>query len=332
MLYPLKFKPIYKEKVWGGQRLKTILNKADITIDKCGESWEISGVDDNVSEVENGFLAGNSLIELVEVYMGDLVGESVYEKFGLEFPLLIKFIDADDDLSVQVHPDDEKAAELHDSYGKNEMWYVIHAEKNAELINGFSRDTNRDEFVTLLEKNQLKDILNIEKVQKCDAFNIPAGRIHSIGKGILLAEIQQTSDITYRIYDWNRKDLDGNYRELHTDLALDVLDYNFRDDYKVSTSLNLNSADNILSNKYFTVNVLEFDEQFEREYYQLDSFVIYICLEGEISIVTEENEDVEIKKGESLLIPAQIHNVMILPQAKAKILEVYIEIPQEDDN
>jgi len=225
-LYPIKFQPILKDKIWGGPRLKDILNKSTES-DKCGESWEISSVQGNLSIVRNGFLTGNNLQELIEVYMGDLVGDKIYSLFGIEFPLLIKFIDANDILSVQVHPDDELARVRHDAYGKTEMWYIIDAEENAELIAGFNRDLNRETYIRHLQGKTLKEILNFEKVRKGDVFFTPAGRVHAVGAGILLAEIQQTSDITYRIYDWERVDDKGNPRELHTELALDALDFKF---------------------------------------------------------------------------------------------------------
>ncbi|HBF89159.1 MAG TPA: mannose-6-phosphate isomerase [Bacteroidales bacterium] len=330
MLYPLKFNPIYKEKVWGGQKLKNVLSKKNVISEKCGESWEISGVEGDISVVANGSLKGNNMEELIEVYMGDLVGDSVYEKFGLEFPLLIKFIDADDDLSVQVHPDDETAMELHNSFGKNEMWYVVQAEKDAELINGFSKSISREEFIAHLDNGTLKDVLNVEKVKAGEVFNIPTGRVHSIGKGILLAEIQQTSDITYRIFDWNRKDLNGNYRELHTDFAISVLNFELQSDYKLNYSSELNQTNAILANKYFTVNYLEIDKQLEKDYVTIDSFVIFMCIDGNFEIITDGNEIININKGETVLIPAEIKLVNINPKTKSTFLEVYIEIPQTD--
>jgi len=223
-LYPLKFTPIYKDKIWGGNKIKSVLNKDFGGLPNCGESWELSGVDGNVSVVSNGYLAGNTLEELLEVYMGDLAGDEVYEHFGNEFPLLIKFIDANDDLSIQVHPNDEMAAERHNSYGKTEMWYVLQADKGSKLQSGFNQQVDQEKYLEKLEKTELTDILNFEEVTAGDVFFIPAGRVHAIGRGILLAEIQQTSDITYRIYDYDRRDDKGNPRELHTDLALDAID------------------------------------------------------------------------------------------------------------
>jgi mannose-6-phosphate isomerase len=324
-LYPLKFAPIYKDKIWGGDKIKSILNKDYGNLPNCGESWELSGVDGNVSVVTNGYLAGNDLNELIEIYMGDLVGENIYEHFGNEFPLLIKFIDANDDLSIQVHPDDEMAAERHNSYGKTEMWYVIQADKGAKLQSGFNQEVDQYLYLEKLEAVQLPDILNFEEVTSGDVFFIPAGRVHAIGKGILLAEIQQTSDITYRIYDYDRRDDKGNTRELHTDLALDAIDYTVFPEYKSKYDTKVNESVELASCKYFTTNVLELNRSVEKDYNKLDSFVIYICLDGEVSIETEAGNE-SVKLGETILLPAAIESVTLKPLSdKAKLLEVYIE-------
>lgn len=323
-LYPLKFAPIYKDKIWGGNKIKSVLNKDFGNLPNCGESWELSGVEGNVSVVTNGYLAGNDLNELIEVYMGDLVGEEIYEQFGNEFPLLIKFIDANDDLSIQVHPDDEMAAERHNSYGKTEMWYVIQADKGAKLQSGFNQQVDQELYLEKLEKVELTDILNFEEVTSGDVFFIPAGRVHAIGKGILLAEIQQTSDITYRIYDYDRRDDKGNTRELHTDLALDAIDYTVFPEYKTKYEPKANESVELASCKYFTTNILELNEIVEKDYSQLDSFVIYICLEGELAVETESGNET-IKLGETILLPASTEGSKLNPvSAKAKLLEVYI--------
>jgi mannose-6-phosphate isomerase len=324
-LYPLKFTPIYKDKIWGGNKIKSVLNKDYGNLPNCGESWELSGVDGNVSVVTNGYLAGNDLNELIEIYMGDLVGEDIYEHFGNEFPLLIKFIDANDDLSIQVHPGDEMAAERHNSYGKTEMWYVIQADKGSKLQSGFNQKVDQELYLEKLEKVELTDILNFEEVSSGDVFFIPAGRVHAIGKGILLAEIQQTSDITYRIYDYDRRDDKGNTRELHTDLALDAIDYTLFPQYKTSYEPENNQSVKLVSCKYFTTNVLELTETVEKDYNKLDSFVIYICLEGELAVETESGNET-LKLGETILLPAAIESVSLKPvSGKAKLLEVYID-------
>ncbi len=328
-LYPLKFKAILKEKIWGGQNLKSTLNKNIPANKKIGESWEISSVEGNISIVENGFLADNELNELIEIYMGDLVGDRIYEQFGTEFPLLIKFIDANDVLSIQVHPDDELAKKRHNSYGKTEMWYVVDNEKNAELISGFNHEMDKEHYSHHLKNNELPQILNTEKVNAGDVFFIPAGRVHAIGAGIILAEIQQTSNITYRIFDWNRKDEKGNERELHTEQALDAIDFSVYENYKTEYGKEKNVTSEIIKNKYFQTNILEFDQSIEKNYNQLDSFIIYMCLDGKFEIEYYESEKIAIKKGETVLIPAVIEHLILKPVVQSKILEVYI--PKQDN-
>lgn len=322
MLYPLKFHPILKKKIWGGEKLSY---KSEQHEQSIGESWEISAVEDNISVVVNGILADNDLQELIEVYMGDLVGDHVYEKFGIEFPLLIKYIDANDDLSIQVHPDDETAKERHNAYGKTEMWYIVDAEKDASLIMGFNKETDKTEYLQALRSNELMNILNTEKVKKGDSFFIPAGLVHAIGKGCFIAEIQQTSDITYRIYDYNRKDADGNTRELHTDLATDVIDYQYHPKHKVDYTPQDNKSVQLVKCPYFTTNLLTFDRDIEKEYIRLDSFVIYMCLQGKFTITTGECDPVVVTKGETVLIPACFKNLTLFPDEVTKVLEIYME-------
>ncbi|MBN4082894.1 class I mannose-6-phosphate isomerase, partial [bacterium AH-315-A23] len=237
--YPIKFEPILKDKIWGGEKLKTLFNKKSTRKD-IGESWEVSDVNGNVSVVTNGDLKGKTLQEILRLYKDQLVGENVYKNFGDNFPLLIKFIDAKEALSIQVHPNDDLAKERHNSFGKTEMWYVMQAEDEGDLIVGFNKDSSKEEYVEHLENKKLLEILNQEKVKKGDVYFIPTGRIHAIGAGVLLAEIQQTSDITYRVYDWDRLDDEGNSRELHTELALDAIDYSsekkYTTDYKTETN------------------------------------------------------------------------------------------------
>jgi len=331
-LYPLKFKPIYKEKIWGDQKLKTVLHK-DIPGDKkIGESWEVSAVQGNLSVVENGYLAGNNLQELIEVYMADLVGERIYETFGIEFPLLIKFIDATDVLSIQVHPDDELAKKRHKAFGKTEMWYVVQADKEAELISGFNQPMDKKTYLQHLGANTLPDILNNEKVQAGDVFFLPAGRVHAIGAGILLAEIQQTSDVTYRIFDWNRKGADGKPRELHNDLAADAIDYTYYDSYRTDYHVHKNETGNLVQCNYFTTNFLEFDTALEKDWIETDSFVIYMCLDGKVELEYDEEDRVSILKGETVLVPASIDHMKYIPQPSARLLEVYIEPENTGEN
>lgn len=323
-LYPLKFEPICLEKIWGGNRLKTLLGKK-YNSKNCGESWEISGVEGNISVVFNGFLKGNDLSELIEIYMGELVGDKVYEQFGNEFPLLIKFIDAQDDLSIQVHPNDELSKERHNAFGKTEMWYVVDAAEGALINSGFNQPVDREKYIEYLKNGNLTDLLKYDEAKIGDVFFIPAGRVHAIGKGSMVAEIQQTSDVTYRIFDYNRKDDKGNLRELHNDLALDVIDFTYMDDYKTKYSAELNKSTEIVSCKYFTTNILEFNQAVEKDYNQLDSFVIYIILDGDFEIETEETIE-KATKGETVLIPASTEFLKLTPKTgKVKLLEVYIQ-------
>lgn len=326
-LYPLKFSPIFKERIWGGDKLGTVLGKKLPKIGKIGESWELSAVDGDVSVVSNGFLKGNDLKELVEIYMGDLVGEKVYEKFGNDFPLLIKLIDASDDLSIQVHPDDKLAQERHNSFGKTEMWYVVDHDKDAKIYVGFNQEVSKDTYVKYLNEGRLTDLLNVEIAEKGDTFFIPSGRIHAIGKGNLIAEIQQTSDITYRMYDWNRVDDKGNPRELHTELALDAIDYTFYPSYKTAYNAVNNGTSTLVECPYFTTNLVKLSKGkgLETDYAMLDSFVIYMVLKGDVTIDYAEGKE-EAATGETLLLPATIDQVTIGAKSDAEVLEVYIKM------
>lgn len=320
-LYPLKFKPILKDKIWGGSRLRDLLGKK--ASEKAGESWEISCVEGDISEVENGYLAGNSLLELAEVYMGDLVGDKIYEKFGTEFPLLIKFIDASDVLSVQVHPDDDLARKRHNSFGKTEMWYIVDSDQG-ELIAGFNRKLDKETYLKHFTEGSLKDILNHEKVSPGDIYFMPAGRVHAIGAGVLLAEIQQTSDVTYRIYDWDRTDEAGNPRELHTDLALDAIDFTHVKDNRTRYQGLENSTVVAVDSLFFTTGVIKLDQPVDKDYNLIDSFVIYMCMEGAAGIAYPGGVE-QIQKGETILIPAEMKNLAILPTEATTLLEVYIK-------
>ncbi len=322
-LYPLKFEPIILDKIWGGNKLKTILNKENAT-NTAGESWEISTVDNKISVVSEGFLKSNTLTELIEIYMGDLVGDKVYEKFGLSFPLLIKFIDATQDLSIQVHPNNEIALKRHNSFGKTEMWYIIQADEGSELISGFKKDVTKEEYLTHLKNNTLNKILNYEPVKKEDSFFIPAGRVHAIGTGILLAEIQQASDTTYRIYDFNRKDKEGNTRELHTEEARDVIDYKAKSQYYTSYEKALNKTVNISNCEFFTTNIISLNKTIEKDYIFIDSFVIYMCTSGKLRIKYSESKEVILNFGETILIPAELKNLELIPMGESKLLEIYI--------
>ncbi|HLP05266.1 MAG TPA: type I phosphomannose isomerase catalytic subunit [Paludibacter sp.] len=322
MLYPLKFSPILKDKIWGGTKLIGLFEKPSKT-DKLGESWELSGYTGEESVVSNGFLSGNTLTELIEVYMGDLVGDAIFDKFGLEFPLLFKLIDANENLSIQVHPGDEVAAERHNSNGKTEMWYVVDADPGSELIIGFAEDCTRETYVEALANGKVEDLLQKVPVKKGDVFFIPAGRVHAIGKGVVVAEIQQSSDITYRIYDYKRKDDQGHERELHTEQALDVIDFEATREAKTPYEPVLNEVTPLVSCEYFTTNLLWFDEPVKRNYAGMDSFVTYMCLEGTF-VVQTGNDTLEVAKGNTIMIPAGIDDVELKPTGEVKLLEVYI--------
>lgn len=321
-LYPLKFRPIILDKIWGGNKLQDCLNKNTSSV-KAGESWEISTVNNYISVVSDGFLKDNNLRELIEIYMGDLTGDKVFDKFGYEFPLLIKFIDASDKLSIQVHPDDSLAKKRHGSFGKTEMWYVIQADENATITAGFNRQVTREEYLQLLNNNNLESILNTEKTVGGDVFFLPAGRIHAIGAGTLLAEIQQSSDITYRIYDYDRKDTAGKSRELHTGLALDAIDYNFYEKYKTDYSDKINDKVNLADCTYFHTNLYTIDKPLDMDFFGRDSFVIIICVDGKLNLEFG-NGMIDVSKGETVLIPAVIKNIYLTPQKKSRLLEVYV--------
>jgi len=323
-LYPLKFKPIFKDKVWGGQKIKTELGMDYGNLPNCGEVWVISGVEGNPSVAENGFLAGNELNELVEVFMGDLVGDRIYNQFGDEFPLLIKFIDASDWLSIQVHPDDKLAKKRNLGNGKTEMWYILEADKNAQLISSFNREMDKETYLKHLENKTLKDILNFEKVKKGDVFFMPAGRVHAIGPGILLTEIQQTSDTTYRIYDWDRVDAAGMQRELHTEEALDAIDFGFHDEYKTNYTTKPNHTSKIIDDPKFNTNIIALDQVLKKDFEELDSFVIYIGVEGATSLKWN-NGEVMVKPGEAVIKPAILNEIELIPVMASKLLEVYIK-------
>lgn len=328
-LYPLKFKPIYKTPIWGGDKFKKIFNRSEVP-DRCGESWEISGVDDYNSVISNGFLAGNTLNEILEVYMGDLVGDVVYDNFGNNFPLLVKFIDANDNLSVQVHPDDELAWQRHESFGKTEMWYVLDAEPGAQLVNGFNKEMSKEEYLETVKNGKLMDILNFMPVKKGDVFFIPSGRVHAIGKGILLAEIQQNSDITYRIFDYNRVDSNGKSRELHNHQAVDAIDYKLYDNYRVKYNSEINKTVNAVDCKYFTTNIFRFNMPIEKDTPEIDSFIIYMCTDGKCRIEYDDDRNfVDLKKGETILVPAVIKNLCFYPLEETTLVQTYIKIDSE---
>lgn len=323
MLYPLKFKPILKEMIWGGKIIPQKLNIEVQEDAKVGEFFAVSGLPKDVSVIANGSFAGKTLIELIDEFKGEILGDSVYEEFDNKFPLLIKFIDANDDLSVQVHPNDEQARMQHNAFGKTEMWYVVDNQKGASLISGFTKKTNADEYQQMFNKGKLMELMQEVGTNKGDCFFIPAGRVHSIGRGNVIAEIQQTSDITYRIYDFDRKDKEGNPRELHKELALKAMNYDDDQSGKVDYQAEVNRSSELATCKYFTTNLLKVSGNYKADYNNIESFVILICTEGRCSI-SVNGELLELHEFEASLIPACINEVKIESPSGANLLEVYI--------
>ena len=323
ILYPLRFHPIYKQLIWGGEKLREDYGKSEAP-EKTGESWEISQVEDNISLVSNGFLAGKNLEEVIRIYKGELMGQRNYERFGNRFPLLTKFIHSNDDLSIQVHPGDEYAAEHHGENGKTEMWYILDSEKDARLIVGFNEDIDRDIMREKLDDGTLKEVLHFECVKEGDVIFLPEGRIHALGPGIVLAEIQQTSDMTYRIYDWDRVGADGKPRELHIEHALNVLDYKTHASYKTSYKNELNTPVKLVTCPYFSTQLIHFDQQMDMDYAMLDSFIIYMCLDGDLDIRYDGEQRTRLVKGESILIPAAMKDLSLFPNQESRLLEIYL--------
>lgn len=344
-LYPFKFEPILKKVIWGGSEICTFKNieKKETGI---GESWELSHVPDSVSVVSNGSLKGESLTSLIENEPINLLGKKVYDRFGKEFPLLIKFIDAEDDLSIQVHPDDELAGKRHNSFGKTEMWYVIDSKPGSKLVSGFSEMINEAKYVIHVEDGTIEKVLKYHEVKSGDVFFLPAGRVHAIGAGLFIAEIQQTSNYTYRIYDYKRKDSNGNERELHTELAKEAIDYNLYENLKTPYEPKVNEIVELVSCNYFTTNFLHLEVEnsgtnvlaidnaenfnftetikFELDNNNLDSFRILICMKGEGQIEYGKEKSISICQGETVLIPACIKLISLCTDSEILILETYI--------
>ena len=324
-MYPFKFNPILKSTIWGGEKIIPFKRLVHMSQPHVGESWEISNVPYNESVVSSGPDAGKSLSELVKGYKALLVGQENYERFGNNFPLLIKFIDACDDLSIQVHPNDELARKRHHSMGKTEMWYVIdNNQGKGHLCPGFKKRITPNEFTSLIKNNQICEVLADYVVQPGDVFFLPAGRIHSIGAGCFIAEIQQTSNITYRIYDFNRKDKNGNSRELHTELAQNAIDYTIANDYRTPYTPKQNEPVELVSCPYFTTSVYDLTENMTMDYSELDSFVILICVEGGCNIKDNEGNELEMHAGETILFPATTQEVNIQVDEQVKFLETYV--------
>lgn len=317
-IYPLTFKPIFKERIWGGNKLKSLFGK-ELDSDQTGESWELSTVRNDVSVISNGIYQNRLFTELISEFPKEILGEKIVEQFGGKFPLLFKFLDASQDLSIQVHPNDELAQKRHNSFGKTEMWYIIQADEKARNIIGFKEKSSSEEYLEKLKNKGLLSILKEENVQKGDVFFLETGTVHAIGKGIVLAEIQQTSDITYRIYDWDRTDNNGNPRELHLDLALDAINYNptpTRKEY----SKNQNQENEIVQSRYFTVNYIPLNGKISVKK-NTDSFRVYMCTEGSFS-VEYNGEKFSFEKGTTILLPAVLNEYTL--EGKGELLEVYV--------
>lgn len=318
-LYPLKFTPRFKYRIWGGNKLKTILKKK-YSENQIGESWEISDVEDDETLVKEGALKGKSLKDLMSRYGSDFLGKSVLRNFGQNFPLLIKYIDAAKPLSIQVHPNNQLAKERHNSFGKNEMWYIMEANPSAEILVGFSKALTKETYRTHIENNTIQNVLNTEKVKEGDTFHIPTGRVHAIGAGVLLAEIQQTSDITYRIYDYDRLDAKtGQQRELHTALSEDAIDFKTIKEYKTTYTLEKHKSNTLVHTPYFKTNIIVLDGTLDKEYSAKDSFVILMAVKGSF-MLTHNTLNYSIKYGETILLPACVNQISI--DGKGKLLEV----------
>lgn len=330
MLYPMKFLPLYKNTVWGGNKIST-LGFDYSPLPNCGELWALSGVKDNESVIANGFLKDNTINEVLEIYMGEILGEKNFAHFGTTFPLLLKIIDANADLSIQVHPDDDLARERGMENGKTEMWYIMEADDNAHIVNGFNRQLTRDEYQQYLSLDKIESILHIEQAQAGDMFFIPAGRIHALGKGLLLAEVQQNSDCTYRIYDYNRPDANGKLRELHTAEALDAIEFSELRDGKTHYTYRENNTTTLAECPYFTTNLIPLTKPMRKDFTSLDSFVIYLCVEG-IGAVKSMDTIVPLHAGECVLVPAVAEQVELFNEGPAKFLEIYIDPARLVDN
>ncbi|MBR2368120.1 MAG: class I mannose-6-phosphate isomerase [Alistipes sp.] len=326
MLYPLKFKPRVKERIWGGS---AILKKKGSAVSRLakdklyGESWDLSAVKGDVSVVTNGFLKGNNLEEIIEVYMGELMGEAHFERFGLEFPLLVKYLDCCDKLSVQVHPDDALAEERHGSYGKTEAWYIADCKPGAAIYLGFKDlSLSREEYIAAVSESRLEELLNRVEVKKGDIFFIPAGTVHALGAGIEVVEVQQTSDVTYRIYDWDRVDATGKGRELHTALAVDAIDFEADADLLHKPyDLQRGGEVKVIDSKFFTMSLLDVADYKLLDRSALDSFIIYIALSGNMTVKADGNAE-SLSEGELVLIPAECCEVEF--EGCGRLMEVYI--------
>lgn len=323
-LYPLKFLPLFKNKIWGGNKIRDILNVDYSPLPNCGELWTLSGLEGNESVISNGYLEECTLPEAIEMYADELVGQENYDRFSEDFPLLLKIIDANDNLSVQVHPDDKFAQKEGMPNGKNEMWYVLHADENARIYDGFNKKITKAEVINRLNDKTLMQVLHEEKTNRGDVFFIPAGRIHAIGKGVLLAEIQQSSDLTYRIYDWDRSFTNLTSRPLNIEQALQVMDLSgLNGSAKTSFHYHLNETNNILNTPFFTTNHIHLTQPLKKDYTGLNTFVLLFCIGGS-AVVHSMGKKVTLKAAEVVMLPAVCTQTVIEPKSMVEILEIFI--------
>ena len=325
MIYPFRFEPNLHSVVWGGQRL-TAYKGLPASNEPIGESWEVSAVPSSTSIVANGQLAGRDLVSVINELPSEILGRAVCEQYHGQLPLLVKFIDAQKDLSIQVHPNDAMAKREHGKMGKSEMWYILDAQPDSFLYAGFNKQITPEEYKAHIKNNTITEVLAKHTVKPGDVFYLPAGRVHAIGAGILLAEVQQSSDVTYRIYDYNRPGLDGKPRELHTELAAKALDFTVLDDYRTDYPDKINRANLVIDSPYFTIRVTESTGPFHRNLLKYDSFVICMCMEGDCRIrVRETGDTIDLPHGNSTLIPAVMADYDIIPiGGKSKTLEAFI--------
>ena len=324
LMYPLKFEPVLKQTLWGGDKIIPFKHLNE-NLSNVGESWEVSAVEGSESVVANGADKGLALPEMVRKYREELVGEANYARFGNQFPLLVKFIDARQKLSIQVHPDDELAKKRHNSFGKNEMWYVVSADEGATLISGFSRQITPKEYKERVHDGTFDEVLQTCAIQPGDVFYVPAGRVHGIGAGAFVVEVQQSSDVTYRIYDYNRKDKNGKLRDLHISQAMDAINFSdVQDDFRTEYETVINEPVEILTTPYFSVSLYDMTEEITCDYSELDSFVIFVCVEGSCRMIDDAENEVTICAGETVLFPAVTQSVSIIPEGKVKLLEAYV--------
>ena len=331
MLYPFKFKPQFFHKIWGGHTIEQWYDHVPADYENVGEAWVMSDIEKYPTEVANGSHAGDSLQDLLEVYMDELVGDKVYEVFGNQFPVLLKFIDATDDLSIQVHPDDEYALEHEKCLGKTEMWYVMPAEGDSAIYLGWNQTMNAPLIHTAITSGSLASYLQEYKVKEGDVAFIPTGTVHAMKRDTIVAEIQENSDITYRLYDYNRVGNDGKMRPLKLNEALQVMDFEpVKEAVVTHPEPVVNGAVNLKQTPYFTTNLLTLTKTVQRDYAPLDSFVAFMCVQGSCKVTAldcdAETKTASVRLGEAVLIPASLNDIVIEPQGECKLLEVYLEL------